>query len=487
MRSQPGVSDKIYSYLSSTFGEDTAVNYSEFAGKVPSKYIRVNERKINRELLAHRLSEIYGIKTEPVLYPSNALKLKDGFDSAGSTLEIAFGFYYMQALTSMLPPIILNPSDKDFVLDLCAAPGSKTTQLAEMMNNRGKLIVNEPDADRIKALVFNMDKMNFLNYGVVNLRGEVLSKYYDSCFDKILVDAPCSGLGIIQKKNEVGKWWSLERVNSLVEIQNKLLVAAIKMLKPGGELVYSTCTLTPEENELIINRILQKYPVDTEPVEIPIKHHKGFTEYQGVKLDRRLENAIRIFPWEADSDGFFLIKLKKTGSTAAPEQLKWKKHYVMTMHNSGDKIISPRLDDLSEEFGIEKNVFSNYKFLFKRNDIYFTSSEWNDENPGLFHRIGTKFGTLDKNGKIVLHSFAAQALQKFITKNIYDIKNIDELRLYLMGALIGNNQLKPGQYAVRFNEFVLGTGIVIKGGLKSRFPRSSRTQTISIKGQKIQN
>ena len=486
MSSYSRISDKIYSYLVDTFGEAAANNYGDFIQEEPAKYIRVNERKIKRDALANHLLETYGIKTELVPYPLNALKIKDGFDYAGSTLEIAFGFYYMQALTSMLPPFALNPSEKDIVLDLCSAPGSKTTQLAEMMNNRGVLVVNELEMKRIKALVFNLDKMNFLNYGVVNYRGEILSKYYDSYFDKILVDAPCSGLGIIQKKTEVSKWWSIERVNNLSEIQTKLLVSAIKMLKVGGELVYSTCTLTPEENELIINRILEKYPVDVEEVNIPIKHHKGLTEYKNENLDKRLSKAIRIFPWETDSDGFFLIKLKKTGETKALEQLKWKKHFLMTMHKPSDIIINSKLKLLAHEFGIETDVFSNYKFLLKRNDIYFTSLEWSDDNLGLFHRVGTKFGMIDKNGNIVLHSFAAQILQDFITKNIYDLKTLDELRLYLMGALISTDQLSPGQYVIRFNNYVLGTGVVIKGGLKSRYPRSSRTQTIRIKGQKVQ-
>jgi len=481
------VSDRIYSYLTSTFGEDAAKNYSDFIDENPAKYIRVNEQKINRETLAARLSDTYGIKTEIIDYPSNALKIIDGFDFAGSTLEIAFGFYYMQALTSMLPPLILNPSSKDLVLDLCSAPGSKTTQIAELMENKGVLIVNELEMDRIKALVFNLDKMNFLNYGVVNSRGEMLSKYYDSYFDKILVDAPCSGLGIIQKKKEVGKWWSLERVRNLCEIQNKLLVSAIKMLKVGGELVYSTCSLTPEENELIVNRILEKYPVDVEPAEIPVKHYKGLTEYQAIKLDERLRNAVRIFPWEVDSDGFFLIKLKKTGEINATGQIKWKKHFVMTMHGHNDNVLKEKLKVLADEFGIESTVFSNYKFIVKRNDIYFTSKEWSDDNLGVFHRVGCKFGMIDKNGHIVLHSFAAQILQNFITKNIYDIKNLDELRLYLMGAVFSKADFALGQYAVRFNGFVLGTAVLIKDGLKSRYPRSSRTQTIRIKGQKIQS
>jgi len=210
------------------------------------------------------------------------------------------------------------------------------------------------------------------------------------------------------------------------------------------------------------------------------------TEYSGVKLDKRLKNAIRIFPWEVDSDGFFLIKLKKIDETNATEQIKWRKHFVLKMHGHSDIVIKEKLKVLADEFGIESEVFSNYKFLLKRNDIYFASNEWSDSNLGIFHRVGIKFGIIDKNGNIVLHSFAAQILQNHISKNIYDIQNLDELRLYLMGALINNVQLPRGQYAVRFNGYVLGTGVVIKGGLKSRYPRSSRTQTIRIKGQKVQ-
>lgn len=486
MSNSSRVSQKIFTYLESTFGKEAAISYSNFIDSEPAKYIRVNESKISRETLAARLKEVYGIETESMLFPANALKITDGFDFAGSTLEIAFGFYYMQALTSMLPPIVLNPSERDLVLDLCSAPGSKTTQLAEIMKNKGRLVVNELEMDRIKALVFNLDKMNFLNCGVVNQRGEILSKYFDSYFDKILVDAPCSGLGIIQKKSEINKWWSVERVKNLVEIQNKLLVSAIKMLKVGGELVYSTCTLTPEENELIVNRILEKYPVDVEQISIPLKHHNGLTEYNGTRLDKRLSKAIRIFPWEIDSDGFFLVKLRKVDHTSATEQLKWKKNFVLTIHSHTDKILNDKLKTLASEFGIDEDVFSNYRFFIKRNDIYFSSGEWNDENLGLFHRVGTKFGMIDKNHSIVLHSFAAQILQKKISKNIYIIKNLDELKLYLMGALIPVTNLPSGQYAVSFNDYILGTGVVIKAGLKSRYPRSSRTQTIRIKGQKIQ-
>jgi 16S rRNA (cytosine1407-C5)-methyltransferase len=258
------------------------------------------------------------------------------------------------------------------------------------------------------------------------------------------------------------------------------------MLKVGGELVYSTCTLTPEENELIIDKILKKYPVDVEPVDLPVQHHKGLIFYKDEKLDGRLSRAIRIFPWESDSDGFFLIKLRKTGETKPLEQLKSKKHFSLEMVDHSSKKIKDKLQALSDEFGIDLNVFSNYKFLLKRNDIYFSSLEWTDGNLGLFHRVGTKFGLIDKNGNIVLHSFAAQILQEHITENIYNVQSLDELKLYLMGALIPVSNILIGQYIVKFNNYTLGTGVGVKNGLKSRYPRSSRTQTIRIKGQKIQ-
>jgi NOL1/NOP2/sun family putative RNA methylase len=474
------VSDKVYGYLSSTFGDEIAKRYWEFVQHHPSKYIRTNILKTDREELAKKLEEKYSIITEPVKYPDNVLKMISGIDDIGSTFEIAFGFYYLQGLTSMFPPIVLNPRPNEKVLDLCSAPGSKSTQLAELMANKGTLVVNEIQLERVKALVFNLDKMSFLNYGVINSKGEILSKYYEEEFDKILVDAPCSGLGIIQKKSEVNKWWSIDRVNRLTDLQTRLLVASIKMLKPGGEVVYSTCSLTVEENELIIDKILKKYPVEVCDIQLPINHKPGFTKYQAKELNPDLKKAIRIFPWETDSDGFFLIKLRKTSSISHDDDSKWKKSYVIKLCEATDVEMYDQLSILSEEFGIAPSVFNEYKYIIKHGDIYFINHDWQDTNLGLFHRIGTKFGTIDTNRKIVFHSHAAQILQKHITKNIYEISDIEEARTYLNGGLIVNDSLKPGQYAVKYDGIILGTGVVIQGGLKSRFPRSKRTQRISL-------
>ena len=296
-KNKPFFSDKVYDYLSEIYGKESADKYLNYIEEYPSVYVRVNDLKIERDELIKKLNKRYNI--DPEIYDAlpNTLKFHEREEDLGKTLEIVLGYYYIQGLSSMLPAYVLNPSENDKVLDLCSAPGSKTTQMSELMNNNGTLIVNEIQLDRIKALIYNLDRLNIINTGVIHSKGELLSKYYLNYFDKILVDAPCSGLGIMQKKIEVNQWWSIDRVNKLHDLQVRLLVAAIKMLKPGGEVVYSTCTLTPEENELVIEKLIRKYPVEVLDIDLPVESRNGFTSYYGKELHPDLEKAVRILPY----------------------------------------------------------------------------------------------------------------------------------------------------------------------------------------------
>jgi 16S rRNA (cytosine1407-C5)-methyltransferase len=477
---QPRISDKVYNYLTNLFGEGSAKKYLDFVEENPSVYIRVNSLKISRDNLVNRLKKRYNIESEIFTSLPNAIKFQEREEDLGKTLEIALGYYYIQGFSSMLPALVLNPTADDKVLDLCSAPGSKTTQMAELMQNSGTLIVNEVQQDRIKALIYNLDRLNIINTGVIHSKGELLSKYYQNYFDKILVDSPCSGLGIIQKKVEVNAWWNLDRVFKLHELQVRLLVSAIKMLKTGGELVYSTCTLTPEENELVVNKLLRRYPVKIEEISLPVEHRNGFTEYNGEQLHTDLNKAVRILPWEADSDGFFMIKLKKTAEIEPIEGAKSKKSYTYEFLKSDDKKIKKYLTLVSEVFGIDENVFNEFNFILKRNDLFFINKNWNTHTPGIFHRVGTKFGTIDNKDNLVLHTHASQILKYHITKNIYQVKDKEELRIYLAGGLIPSNERELGQYVIKYNDYVLGTAVVTSGGIKSRFPRSKRTQKIRL-------
>ncbi len=469
------VSQNIYNYFSSLYGKDSADRYLAFIDRDPAQYIRVNTAKISKDELVNILQSKYQIKTQPIPEFAKVLKIIEGNERIGKTFEHVLGFYYIQSLSSMMPPLVLDPSENDIVMDLCGAPGSKSTQLAEMMNNRGTLLINEIDNERIKSLVFNLERMGAMNASVIHSKGEILSKVYNDHFTKVLVDAPCSGLGIIQKKGEVSNWWSLEHVDRLQHLQTRLLVAAIKMAKVGAEIVYSTCTLSIEENELVIDKILEKYPVELLDVHLPIPTRKAFTEYEGKQLNPELKKAIRILPWEIDSDGFFLVKMRKIDETEITDRENFRET-EMRLVRSNQKEIQPYLDYVSEHFGVDRKILDNYKYIFRGRDIYFVVKDWNDDNIGLFNRIGLKFGTLDKKDRITFSSQAAQALDNYITKFIYDLRNGDELKNYLTGWKIKDIDIADGQYVVKYNNWILGTAIKNDEGLKSRFPRTKRTQ-----------
>ena len=471
------ISNNILTYLTSLFGEDAAKKYIEFIKQAPTQYIRVNSLKTTKEELANKLLRDYEIKTEEIDGFPNSLKIISGNELVSKTIEHIIGEYYMQGLSSMIPPMVLNPSPNDIVLDLCSAPGSKTTELGEMMQSDGVLIANEIALDRVKMLVYNLDRMNLTNFGVIHNKGEYLSKVYNDYFDKVLVDAPCSGLGIIQKKEEVSNWWNIERATKLGDLQLRLLIAAIKMVKVGGEIVYSTCTLTPEENEFIIDKVLKKYPVEIQEIELPVKSIPAFTECYGEELNPDLVKARRILPWEVDSDGFFIVKLKKIDETTPPDPMPLKKSHLNLL-NYEKKEINSLLKNIEAVFGIPSEILSKYKYIIKKNDIFFLNKAWNDDNLSLFDRIGIKFGVIDKRNQITLHTNSAQVLQKYITKSIYSIENFNELKTYLEGGIIKKSCELTGQCVIKYKDFILGTAIITEQGIKSRFPRAKRTQEI---------
>lgn len=471
------ISENIINYIGSIYGIALTKSYQELISQKPTQFIRINLSKISAQELCSSLRKKYNIDCERVANYLNIFKVVDRNNLLGKTLEHILGYYYIQSFSSYIPPLVLNPKENDLVLDLCAAPGSKATELGEIMNNKGTIVANEIQLDRLKSLVHNIDRMNQMNAGVIHFKGEQLNTVYADYFDKILLDAPCSGLGIVQKKNEVNEWWTLERVRRLSELQLKLIVSAIKMLKLGGEIVYSTCTLTVEENELIIDKILRKYPIELVDFAIQIPAKDGITFYNNQNLHSSLTKAKRILPWEINSDGFFIIKLRKTGETEPPYKKNLHVRDIKLLEFDHKKIIN-YLKNIQDDFGIEEQVLAQFKYIIKSNDIYFVDKNWLDSNPGLFERIGTRFGTISKDNKIILNTQAAQVLSNYISKNIFEIKSPGELKSYLEGGTIKTDLTWKGQCVIKYENYTLGTGVFTSTGLKSQFPRSRRTQEI---------
>ncbi len=266
--------------------------------------LRVNSIKYNIQDLMKYFKQI-NIKFERVPWYKDALIIKNANEKEIQTLDIyKKGYIYLQSLSSMIPPIVLNPKSGERLLDLTAAPGSKTTQMSAMMQNNGYILANELDKIRCERLKYNIDIQGADIVDVVNGRGEKIFEKYNEFFDKVLLDAPCSGEGrFLTKSPGTYRDWSIKRVNQLAKMQKKLFESAYNSLKAGGEMVYSTCTLNMEENENILNWAINNFNIKLIKTNIEIRDTLP-------NLDNKLSYAIKVLPTKT-MEGFFIAKLVK--------------------------------------------------------------------------------------------------------------------------------------------------------------------------------
>lgn len=287
--------------LTGVYGYDFTRELLEAMCAEPEMIIRCNLLKISRDELIKRLGE-HGIPASAVPCFRAAVKVS-GLDVGGSP-EFAEGLYTVQDTAAQLACEVLSPKPGDRVIDLCAAPGGKTTYLAELMENRGSVTAfdvhpHKTELIRKNALRAELDIVEACTNDSSVYNGELAESA-----DKILVDAPCSGLGIVRRKPEI-KWnSSLRKVSALHEIQKSILENAVSYLKPGGEIVYCTCTILPEENERTAETVLDKHP-ELERVDITplLPEH--------IKKETAKDGYVTLFPNTDGTDGFFICKLRK--------------------------------------------------------------------------------------------------------------------------------------------------------------------------------
>ncbi|MFH1889638.1 MAG: RsmB/NOP family class I SAM-dependent RNA methyltransferase [Nanoarchaeota archaeon] len=297
----------------------------------PPRSIRCNTLKISPEKLKMRLeSQGWKIKQPfkdfpEIMIVEGKLTTLEGEGGEleplnpgelGRSLEHVLGYYYVQELASMLPVIALAPKPGERVLDLCAAPGSKTTQMASKMENIGTIIANEVTLGRVKILASNMERCGVANAMITKKEGASLCRslgIQGIRFDKILIDAPCSGEGTLRTSKMTSKMWNINTVKKLSGVQKNLLINALEILKLNGEIVYSTCTHAPEENEEVVDFILEKFKdeIKIETIKLPVKCREGLCSWEDKKLDSQVKKSCRIYPQDNDTEGFFIAKFKK--------------------------------------------------------------------------------------------------------------------------------------------------------------------------------
>lgn len=225
----------------------------------------------------------------------------------------AAGLYYIQEPSAMAVAEYLDPQPGEWVLDLAAAPGGKTTHIAALMKGKGLLIANEVHRGRAQALVQNIERLGITNAVVTNEQPERLARHFHECMDRILVDAPCSGEGMFRKNPEAAAEWSPAHVASCAERQLSILESVPRMLRPGGRLVYSTCTFAPEENEGVIKRFLSQHR-DFVLEQALVQHgiERGRPEW--VSGPEELSCTMRLWPHKVRGEGHFVAVLRKQGN-----------------------------------------------------------------------------------------------------------------------------------------------------------------------------
>ncbi len=275
------------------------------------KSIRVNTLKSNVEACVKRLDKDWNL--EPVLWCKEGffIEHKGGRRDVGNTIEHALGYYYVQEAASMIPPVVLNPKPGDIILDMAAAPGSKASQIAQYLQNKGIVVSNDVKGDRLAALGINMQRLGSYNHVITLMQGERFANAGIQ-FDRVLLDAPCSGTGTIRKSPKTILMWNPDMVKRLARMQKKLIMTAWKVLKPGGTLVYSTCSTEPEENEAVVSHLLENAK-DAKMLEIdlPIERGAPVLEFEGEKYNTEVHNCLRMWPQDNDTEGFFVAGIRK--------------------------------------------------------------------------------------------------------------------------------------------------------------------------------
>lgn len=423
--------------------------------------LRVNPLKADREDFLQKAP--FTLRT--VTWEPNGFYY-DKDDAPGKHPYHAAGVYYIQEPSAMAPAAYLDAQLGERILDLCAAPGGKSTQIAAAMRGEGLLISNEIHPARAKILSENIERMGIRNAMVTNESPQSLAKVFEAYFDRIMVDAPCSGEGMFRKNADACDEWSPENVAICAQRQAEILECAASMLRPGGRMVYSTCTFAPEENEGTISRFLEKHP-EFSIVDVP--HYETMSEGVAAWTDAPqpgLERTIRLFPHHVDGEGHYLAVLGKAGSVSD--------NYEGYCARGPEKGISER--DAKEYLDFAKDtlrVKPEGKLIRFGEQLYVAPEEMPATKGLKVLRPGLHLGTMKKNRFEPSHALAL-ALRPEDVLHSYDMEGDSrEVRMYLNGQTLQEDGEK-GWYLMTVDGYSIGWGKLAGGMIKNHYPKGLR-------------
>ena len=430
--------------------------------------LRVNALKSTREAFRTKAA-FAGLR--PVPWEKN------GFYFNNDDSEIApgkhpfheAGVYYIQEPSAMAPAAYLDAQPGEIVLDLCAAPGGKATQIASYMKNQGLLVCNEIHPTRVKILSENVERMGICNALVTNETPRRLAEVFGTYFDRILVDAPCSGEGMFRKNEEACSAWSLENVQLCADRQDEILDCADSMLCHGGRLVYSTCTFAPDENEGSIARFLKRHPAyqilevhkyDGMAAGVPLWAHSNI---------EALMHTIRLYPHLINGEGHYIAVLQKQGEVQNGYQ-----NFAATGLQKGIPIkeVKEFLQFQQETLQIDLTKEAQDCLLKFGDQLYLMPQKMPSIKGLKVLRAGLHLGTLKKNRFEPSHALAL-ALKKEDVKQSMELGTVEAAKAYLGGMTL-NYSGQKGWYLITFQGYSIGWGKLAGQIMKNHYPKGLR-------------
>lgn len=407
-------------HLKKIFGDEL----DDFLNHPPvGDFVRVNTLRASTDDVA-RILQNHGFTVGRVKGLDDALRLADMPYEPTRCLHHFAGWFVKQSLGSQLPVRFLDARPGQNILDLCAAPGSKTTQIATQMHNQGCLYANDLAGKRMTPLAARLDAMLVSHAVLYNMAAERLTHILPPIFDRILADVPCSGLGHNDAIDENrARYEHAKNPAAQYQLQYRILLTACRLLRVGGRIVYSTCSLNPDENEAVVNEIISRFPFKI--VEIPdieaLRLRPGLTRFDGRAFAPSLQYTRRVTPWENDTQGFYVAVLEKTDEM--PDrliQIDPEAPKIQTLPiDSPD--IAKILENIQANYGIHPSAFQQFRFIVNAaaNTVYCIDAHWKNFIAG-HQRAGICLAK--RRGSIwrLSHSMI-QRFSDDITKNIADL------------------------------------------------------------------
>lgn len=451
------------------------------AGRPEPDFLRVRTGRIGVDEL-RRLLEAQGFVVEPVEGLPAFLRVADGPYPPGQTLEHWLGLFYVQQAATGVAALALKPRAEERILDACAAPGGKTGHLADLMGDTGTVVSVDVSEKRLRALLGNVYRTAHLNVLGMSADARHLPKS-PVLFDRVLVDVPCTAEGNLRAKDGEISGSDPSFREYISGVQEEILRRALALTRPGGTVLYCTCTFAPEENEAVVSRVLRDAPARVEPIDLDLPHAPGLTRFEAASFDPSLEQAWRLYPHHQDSGGLFMARLRRLDGDEAEDAGGWAAVPEVFPGDSASgeearERVESCLEILTSEFGVDREAVRDVRWIVRGDSVWVHRAEefpvgWAEVRDRRFLSLGLRAFKEDPRspGGERPTNDLLKWLDARVTRRVLPMDSAGCLEL-LRGGQVAFSEASHGFVALRVDGRTVGRGRIGRGGVRPEIPKA---------------